>query len=346
MARVAKAGREAFLLEHGKENGRHPKEFHVVEHLDRMEKRANVLADVFGLSELERANIYKDIQWHDVIIEYDVAGSDFLTMITRRRGALEGDIPCGANGNEGRSALEMDKTTGLEKSRPLTKQQRESSKWAVYATYPLAEFGKKFDQFPFLAEVYKRKPNLRVFFDQLKQVGFEKGDLFSQPHLEKPLESGSAVPREVLITALVDLGGAGMSDAETFFSEGNAEMRELYDNLRNPSVFQDLYEGPGRSADRERVAAAFLKWIDSQAGFAAWQYLRFEKIVYLLAKNKQLTRQQERGLRSAFGKFQTNIRASMERAKRVRAAFGENKSQLGEQEAFKILAREVGYKID
>ena len=40
-----------------------------------------------------------------------------------------------------------------------------------------------------------------------------------QPHLEKPLEEGQKVPREVLIVALSDLGAAGIAEKELFFKK-------------------------------------------------------------------------------------------------------------------------------
>ena len=183
--------------------------------------------------------------------------------------------------------------------------------------------------------------------DELKIQGITKGPLFFQPHLERPLEEGQKVPKEVLIVALSDLGAAGSAEKEVFFKEGDDEMRELYANLRRPDVMRRLTEGDEDAdhADRQKVASAFFGWLDGQPGFAAWQALRFEKILYLLKLTESITPDEEQGLRAQFNHFTENIRSTRDRAKELRSGFQEIQSAQGEKAAFMYLAKNLHYEI-
>ena len=61
--------------------------------------------------------------------------------------------------------------------------------------------------------------------------GHYRGLHIYQPHFEKMLEEGE-IQQQVLIAALSDLGDVGTAEKEMFFKNGDAEMRELYYNIR------------------------------------------------------------------------------------------------------------------
>ncbi|MFH1253357.1 MAG: hypothetical protein V1664_03445 [Candidatus Uhrbacteria bacterium] len=352
-ARVVTAkGYEVFNAEHGP-NGRDPKIFHGPEHLVRMKARGLKLAKVFRLSKVRQLILEGNFAWHDAVIDYTPADSNnLLARITRRRGARKGDNQKDPEmiGNEGKSAQAQKEE--MLATKIFSKNQIETSEWANWATYPEVEMGSDyqgvpFSEYPFLTQILEQSPALGAFLEELKTQGVEKGSLFSQPYLEKPLEQGKKVPREVLITALADLGASGMDEKETFFLEGDAEMRELYGNLRKPEVFGRLVNGDSVTdqSDREKVSQAFLKWLKDQASFATWQYLRFEKIVFLLKRSKQLNSREEKDFRDLFSHYEKNIRSALRRFQEVGGEVERIKKTNGEKAAFKYLAKEVGYNF-
>ena len=347
-------GYQFHAREHDRE-GRHPKIFHTSEHPHTLEGRKEQMADVLHLSLKQRAVAGMTIAWHDTVIEYDEADpNNLLAMIRRHRGAREGDAPFGREGNEGKSARLVEdemrranKEAGIE---IFTEEDIRAAVLGVDATYPDANLGKdfkgaQFDEYPYFAIALEQNPYLGKLFAELKEGGLVKGPLFSQPHLEKPLEDGIPVPKEVLVVALADLGAAGFSSTEEFFNEGNDEMRELYGNLRRPEVLSRMGSGESDAdrADREKAMGAFVGWLNSQAGFAAWQALRFEKIVHLLKQQNAITKEEGAGLRGQFSHYGDNIRAALERARNLKAQVEEIKSRTGEKEAFQYLAEAMGY---
>ena len=232
----------------------------------------------------------------------------------------------------------------------FTEEQIRIAVWAVDATYPDVGLGPdfkgaKFKEYPYYEIAIAQNPNIGALFEELEEEGISKGPLFLQPHLETPLEEGQKVPKEVLIVALSDLGGVGIIGKDLFFKEGDDEMRELYGNLRRSDIMQRLVKGDEEQdrADREKVTTAFLGWAQSQSGFAAWQALRFEKILYLLKKQNDIKMEEEQKLRSQFSHFEDNVRASHERVKELKSKFEETKSILEEKAAFLYLAREMHY---
>ncbi|TSC71030.1 MAG: hypothetical protein G01um101470_765, partial [Parcubacteria group bacterium Gr01-1014_70] len=214
---------------HDKE-GRDPKTYHTSEHPRTMEGRAEQMANTFRLSPEERAAVKMEIAWHDTTIEYDKADpNNLLAMIRRHRGAREGDTPKGADGNEGQSARsleqEMREVNRLAKREIFTEEQIHNGVWAIDATYPDVNFGQdfkgaKFKEYPYYDVAIAQNPDIGALFDELETQGINKGPLFFQPHLEKPLEEGQKVPKEVLVVALSDLGAAGTAEKEVFFKEG------------------------------------------------------------------------------------------------------------------------------
>ena len=295
------------------------------------------------------------ISWHDTIIDYDEADpNNLLAMIRRHRGAREGDTPKGAEGNEGKSARlleqEMRKANELAKREIFTEEQIRIAVWAIEATYPDVNFGQdfkgaNFKEYPYYEAAIAQNPDIGDILDELEIHGINKGPLFFQPHLEKPLEEGQKVPKEVLVVAFSDLGAAGIAEKEIFFKEGDDEMRELYANLQRPDVMHRLVNGDEEQdrADREKFTTAFLEWAESQPGFAAWQALRFEKILYLLKEQNSINSEEEQKLRSQFSHFADNIRAAHDRARELKAKFEETKSTLGEKAAFLHLAQNLHY---
>ena len=336
--------------------GKDPKVFHTSEHPRTMERRGEKMADIFHLSPEERGIMDSAIAWHDTVIEYDPADpGNLLAMVKRHRGAREGDKPSGTLGNEGTSArlLEGEMLKANEKAGKelFTEEQIRTAVWAVEATYPDVNLGPDFkgapfEEYPYYATALEQNPDLKELFDELKEQGIVKGPLFFQPHLEKALEKGESVPREVLITALADLGAAGLAGDKEFFNEGDSEARELYANLRRSDVMRRLSEGGEEAdkADREKVTVVLTGWLDSQPGFAVWQALRFEKIVHLLKKQNALSQEEEAGLRGQFSRYPENVRAARDRAKEARETIEKLKSTAGEKEAFLYLTRTLGFR--
>ncbi len=336
--------------------GRDPKVYHTSEHPRTMEQRAERMADVFHLKPKQRAVMKMAIAWHDTVIDYDKANpNNLLAMVRRHRGAREGDKPYGAEGNEGRSARHLEQEMRQANERAgkeiFTGEQIETAGWAVDGTYPDADLGPDFKgatfkDYPYYDEAIRQNPALGDALNNLEKQGIIKGPLFFQPHLEQPLEAGQTVPREVLIVGLSDLGAAGSADNETFFKEGDDEMIELYANLRRPEVMYRLIDGNDEADrnDREKVSAAYLGWLDSQPGFAAWQALRFEKLIHLLKRQNGLATEEERGLRAEFNRFIDNIRSASERAKELRSGFDAVRSSQGEKAAFSYLAGKLHYE--
>lgn len=337
--------------------GRDPKTYHTSEHPQTLEQRAEEMAEILNLSPNQLSVTEMAIAWHDTVMEYDEADpNNLLAMIRRHRGAREGDKPSGTKGNESRSARlvekEMRKANEQVGREIFTEEQIYTAIWAIDATYPDITLGPDFkgipfEEYPYYEVAIRQNSSLGKLFDELKEQGIVKGPLFFQPHLERPLEKGQPVPREVLITALADLGAAGLAKKEEFFKESDDEMRELYANLRRPEVMRRLTEG-GEDVDRidrERVMTALMGWLDSQPGFAAWQSLRFEKIMHLLKQQNGVSPEEEQGLRGLFSHYEDNIRATRDRAKELKAQVKQIKSTAGEKEAFLYLARNMRYEI-
>jgi len=350
---IKAAGYRFQAQEHDAE-GRDPKTYHTSEHLLALDQRAKHMADALRLLPKQRVVIEMAIAWHDTVIEYDKADPDnLLSLIHRHRGARESDKPKGPQGNEAKSARlleqEMRKANRLgHKEEIFTEEQIRTASRAIEATYPDVNLGPDFkgatfSKFPYYEAAISQNPDLGSLFDELETQGITKGPLFFQPHLEKPLEDGQKVPREILVVALCDLGAAGSAEKEAFFKEGDDEMRELYANLRQPGVMRRLATGDGETdrMTREKVAATFIGWIDGQPGFAAWQALRFEKILYLLKRQNGVTSEEEQALRLQFGRFTDNIRAARDRADKLKTGFEETKSTRGDRAAFVYLAQNL-----
>ncbi len=277
-------------------------------------------------------------------------------MIRRHRGAREGDKPNGVEGNEGKSARlleqEMRKANEIAKQEIFTEEQIRIAVWAIDATYPDVNLGQdfkgaRFKEYPYYEVAVAQNPDIDTLFKELETQGITKGPLFFQPHLEKPLEEGQKVPKEVLIVALSDLGAAGIAEKEAFFKEGDDEMRELYVNLLRSDVMHRLVNGDVKQdrVDREKVANSFIEWVESQPGFVAWQALRFEKILYLLKQQSDINPEEEQKLRSQFSHFADNVRVAHDRAKELKTKFEETRFTLGEKAAFLYLAQNLHYEI-
>lgn len=329
------------------DNGPERKFLHSGEHPLTLEQRAEPLEDILGFTSHQRKVTELAIAGHDTVIEVqNPDSSNLLGMIIRNRGAREGDQPSGAEGNEGQSALyiegEMRKANHDAGREIFTEKDILTAKNAVEVTYPLAEF-KTFEDSPF----YQNAANagLKEVFDKLKERDITSGLLISQPHLETPLEAGQMVDLEAFVIAQVDLAAAGSAEKTEFFREGDNEMRELYANL-TPNQMQRLKSGDSQEdrVDREKVSGAFLKWLYTQPGFAAWQGIRFEKIMHHLRQNEQITEEQENGIRKTFSKYKENALGALERADKTKSTFEELKNEAGEKAAFTFLAETMGYE--
>lgn len=338
--------------------------FHISEHPRSMERRAETIGTALGASPEEMLLTKDAIAFHDTIIEVDEADpGSVVAMIKRHRGARVGDKLFGYEGNESKSADElivrMEKANAQSKEDTgkeiFTQEQMDNVRWAIDATYPdvlMLRFedyheeinGKQYDYYAIARE---QNHELAVLLDELKEQGITKGALFYQPHLENSLSKGEKVPVEVLMTALPDLGAAGMAPTEEFAGEGDKEMRELLGNLRKPEIWDRVANGDEEAdiADRVNASTFFCGWLESQTSFATWQALRFEKIAYLLKETQMLPDDYVDGLRNLFSNYIKNIRGVRDRAHEVKSKYEEIKTGHGEKEAFQYIARTMHYEI-
>ncbi|MGH2507210.1 MAG: hypothetical protein ACREGH_04000 [Minisyncoccia bacterium] len=332
--------------------GEDPKQYHISEHPHAVAERAERIADIFNLPEEDRAIVRMAIAWHDTVMEYDAADpGNVASRIRRHRGAREGDTPSGSEGNEAQSARllkkEMEDANQLAGHEIFSERQISTAVWAVDATYPDVHIG-SFRDYPFFGQALLHNPALTACFSELERGDISQRPLFFQPHLEQPLERGKKVPREVLIVALADLDQCGMGSSLEFSIEGDREMRELYANLQNPLVLKRIIDGTAEQDkfDRSKVKEECLAWLKSQAGFAAWQALRFEKIFYLLKEQHDLSDDEERALRQQFNHFVDNVRASSERASQLQALYDTSFRVAGEGQAVADLLKTMGYPVE
>ena len=331
--------------------------FHTIEHPNSLHERGKKMADALGISRESRNIADIAISWHDVVMNVEPANPEKVSAtIKRNRGAREGDAPGGVRGNEAESARMMERSmrrVNLEAGREVfSEHQIKTAFFAVEATYPGVELGKDFKgavfkEYSYYDAVTSQNPEIRRIVDDLEKKGVTKGALFYQPHLEAPLEKGERVPEEVLIMVLDDLGGAGMIGREEFAEEGDREFRELYVNISRPDSTRRLLEGDGEKdkSDRGEAASTMLGWLRSQTSFVAWQMLRFEKIMYLLRGNGQITGDKEVKLRGLVSHFEDNIHGTSERAEETEKKYAEIKDRKGDKAAFAYLARAMHIKI-
>lgn|SRR3989338_8114664 len=349
---IIEAGLKLMKEKHDPGSGR-TKVYHRSWHPERLQKRAEAMANIFGLSPERGLVTEMAIAWHDTIIEftppkpYDPENPEtILGMIARHRGAREGDIPAGAIGNEALSVQKLEESMRSinEKSgrAVFSEEQIKTAVRAIHATYSDAKFDAQFTEDPFYEKIAEQNPNIDKIIKGLEAEGLTKGALFSQPHLESSLERGEDVPEEVVITALADLGSAGIAkEPKDFFQEGDEEYQELTPNIAKNMDRLVKQEGPQEERERAMAVGALQKWLEGQIGFATWQMIRFEKILYLLRRNGQADENKEAALRNLFGNFEQNIMASLERAKKAKAK-PETES---DKETFLRLVRETGYDI-
>lgn len=328
--------------------GQDPKPFHNSAHPESMHQRAERLDAIFGLSEHRAKIVELAINRHDWKINYDRPDPDQLTaMLSRHRGAREGDKPAGLQGNESLSAVElvgdMEAVNRQYNQEIFTPDDIKIGRWSIEATYPDVR-SMAFRDYPYFQTALQQNPALVELFQNLESASVTGGLLFFQPHLEQALEDNLPVPEEVLIVAMADLGAAGMGDQEVFFHEGNDEMRELYINLRQAGVLQQVIQDPNRAEDRKAVAKTFLGWRKTQPGFAAWQALRFEKIISLLKRNQPevLPADRESQLRAQFSHYIDNTNDALHRYQQYAQQFA-SAAEIGDPSSLWDLAKTLGY---
>lgn len=349
--KIAESGLVLHKKTHGRDGigGSDNKSFHDVGHPEKLIKRSKKIAEILNLPLEKTALLEIILAYHDAIIEYDKPEEgNILGMLKRHRGAREGDQPSGINGNEAKSvALAAEK---MKASGAFAQEEINIVVLAIDATYPEIDLGKdfqgaEFNNYAYYEIAVTQSPILGELIKELGREGFIKGPLFFQPHLEKTLENNTPIPLEVVITGLVDMGGAGCEDNQEFFKEGDAEMREIYYNVRQLENLKRLMMGSEKkdTEDREKIAKEFLKWSESQVGFATWQALRFEKIMRLLNKNRAISEDQEKGLRDFFSHYVENIKAALNRSKELKRNYEET-AKTDEKQAFISLLQNMGYE--
>ena len=335
-------------------NGLDRKLYHDLDHPTTLEKRARLTAKALELTPEQYGIVRMAIAFHDTVIAYEQATPGVVTAtIKRKRGALPEDAPDGKGdeGNEARSAqlLEIEMRHA---SPPFTVEQIKIAMLAIHATYVVPEFNKDFTSYDREGKLAEQNTELAALINELKGQHITTGSLFSQVHLERTLEkraSGQSekVAREVIITALVDLGAAGCAHPEEFFKEGDEEFWELYGNLRNKNIMSRLQTGTEKNdvQDRKKVVMELTKWLDGQPGFAVFQALRFEKIIYLLKQQNDITKKEEQALRDQFNQFTHNIRTARDRAGRLKSEYNTQLAR-GEKEAFTFLIDSMHYTLE
>ena len=331
---------------HGPE-GIDPKHLHSPEHPQNLQRRAEALEGILGVTPAEVALRKMAVSWHDIVINYDTPADDKpASMIRgRHRGAREGDQPKGAEGNEAKSAAAL--AEEMRKKELFTEDQISRAVYAIDATYPDAQLGADFKgvsfrEYPWYPEIASRNPNVEKIIANLEGKGISKGPLFTQPHLERALEAGQKVPPEALIIGLVDVGHPGCEDFSGFNSDGNGEFRELRPNILKNWERLATGNSDEDKADRAAVAELMMSWKKGQIGFAAWQMLRFEKIMLLLEHNGQITPDQVEQCRAAFSNFENNIQEQVKRTEEIEREYN-RLAQEDERTAFIQLAITMGY---
>lgn len=333
------------------------KVYHTLEnHIDPFQKRAKEIADALGLNQEQQKLISIIISWHDTVIDYDKPDPENIVgMVRRHRGAREGDNKAmgekgGTNGNEARSAKDM--VQAMKETGQCTQDQIDTAQFGVDVTYPDVALGPDFQgaaftQDPLYEQIVASNPRIAEMVAFLNEQGITKGPHFFQPHLENELRNQKKIPEEVLVVALGDLGAAGCSrNPEQFFVEGDNEAKESYHNIRQPENLERLLTGDGEKdqEDRKKASGALFGWLHSQSGFAMWQMIRFEKILYWLRENGQFDHAKEQQLRSVVQYYEADIKASVERDLRIKAEYDSRISKQGDKAAFDYLAQEMNYK--
>jgi len=358
-------------------NARFPKPFHGIEHPKSMTEFGLGIGEVLGITGDQKQIFTLAVAAHDV--EMNVKLPDMNMPVTafviRERGSKEGDLPAEANGNEALSA-QLLRALMEEHGDVFDVNEIQEAVDGVLATYPRDHFRAPDFQGPtfgegsetykaYLPEIAARNPAILEVLEKLKEEGITKGPLFSQPHLEAPLEDGKRIPTSVLMIAWSDLSPAGAASSRIFARGGNNEFIEGKYNLSALSLLSDeeivALQNSSESTVKEKLlevrtdlapeemrmaAQNMLDWQKSQVGFIVWQMLRFEKNVYLLRKNGQIDEAQEVRLRSIFNKFEVNIDAALKRYKELKAATRASLAEGGNvAEAYYLLADNMGYTV-
>lgn len=358
---LSKEGDTLMAKNHGREGDE--KVYHTLEnHISPMQGRAQEIGNMLGLTLEQKKLIAVAISWHDTVIEYDAPKEDNITgMISRHRGARDsesemsqGKPSMGSEGNEALSArlmLEAMERVNQETGKTIfTQENMHIAKWAIDATFPKSDFGPDFRGVEFVndslyEEIAARNPAVARSVAYLQEQGITKGPHFSQPHLEDPLlQEGKEIPLEVFTVAFADLGTAGSAkNPEEFFVEGDNEGKESYHNLRKPENIKRLLGGDEAKdiEDRAKASQALLGWLSSQAGFAMWQMIRFEKVIYGMAKTGQMTPEKEQQARELLGNHEANIKACVDRVARAKAEYNKTLTEEGDKAAFASIAQEM-----
>lgn len=356
---LIKEGDALMAKNHGPEGDQ--KVYHTLENHSGapMQGRAKEIGDILGLTPRQQKRVAVGISWHDTMIGYKAPPEDNIVgMISRNRGARdsenEGKPSMGSQGNEALSAklmLEAMERMNKEAGETIfTQEDMEITKWEVDATFPKSDFGPDFKgvEFvndPYYEEIAARNPAVARMVTYLQEHGITKGPHFSQPHLEDPLlKEGREIPLEVFTVAFADLGAAGsVKNPEEFFTEGDNEGKETYHNLRKPENIKRLLDGNEAkdTEDRAKASQALMGWLSSQAGFAMWQMIRFEKVMNAMVKNGQMTSEREQKARELLGKHEVNIKASVDRVARVKAEYNRILNEENDKAAFAYVAQEM-----
>lgn len=369
--RLAWAAQRMHIAEHDS-GGANPKVLHEWDHVVTMFRHARDIGRMLGLSRRQQALMKAIIAHHDLVLDVQIPSpNDLNALVVRNRGVEQGTLNRREKGSEGKSADALkeameaeNKQAGMAgKSDVFTQQEIATAVWAIHATCPEPSFDRPFADFKSedgTIDYYKiarrQNPSLAELLDDLARCDppIVAGLLFSQIHLERPLEQNQKLPLEVFAIANADIEGSSLAKTpKAAFHLGDRECLELHHNWRDPGTFHRLMHGNAPEDVRDRNIVLHdpshqpnrgaLAWLDLQVGFAMWQALRAEKEHYLLSMEgdnvNQISLDQAAALRQDFSHAVSNIRATLARAKRVRKAI----AGLGEKEKFQYVACEMHF---
>jgi len=330
---------------HGEEHdegGIDQKQYHESLHLDTVVHHMEKILIAIDVSSKDQYLTLIAIAWHDKVLSYQHASSgELLEQISRFRGARASDLPSGSEGSEAQSAraVAQHMRDANKQVEIFTEDDIRVVTLAIEFTFPEFKLA-KFADYPYYAQALENNPKLIAAIGEMREGGTRDELYITQPHFDEALEAENKIPRPALIMAVADLATSGMESASDFFNEGDAECRELHENLRDPKRLETISE-----IECIKVKNMLLNWLDGQPGFVAWQALRFEKLMYRLNEKNELSQSEIDKMRLHFCQFENNIRASMVRAQSMRETVENFVSQQGEKAALISLMKTMGFTV-
>jgi len=325
----------------------HDRSFHNLEHAQDVKTAALKILDAIqavapNLIDIDASRIVAAAaDFHDSVVNGVVNRE--TGKFQRNRGAgpadtdklpenIKAEVAASGGGNEELSAKlavqmigDVDRTGAV-----FTREMNDEVRAAIDATHPAVTF-LRFDP----KEV--DEPFKKYF------PANEKGEVsvfaFDQNHL-KPESSLST-----LAVAIGDLSYVGQVSAEEFAERGNAEFREI-----NEDIGTDLKRGVENldGLRKSSIAGQMLQWVTSQVPFAKTQAMLFERKLddNLIINNDPAGDAIKKGLRDLYPRFDNNLVGAIERDVRIAEKYGvllSPNAYPAQDKLFAELAQELGY---